>query len=132
MSTRSLTAILDNNGNELVTIYNQYDGYPSGYGVDLAEFLSEFTIINGVSCNTMIRKIANGMECLAGQIVSHFKVCVGGIYLYPPNTRRMGDNYLYIVSVISSNIMMKLLKYKDDLYEEVFYGSPEEFIIRFK
>lgn len=134
MGTRSLTAILNEDGKEIFTMYNQYDGYASGYGLDLAKFLSEFTITNGISHNntSVKKKIANGMECLSGQIVAHFKICVGGVYLYPPNTRKMGDEYLYIISLFDSNIMMKLLKYKDELYEEVFYGTPEEFIIRFK
>lgn len=132
MSTRSLTAILDSNSNEITTIYNQYDGYPSAYGVYLSEFLSDFSIINGVSNNIVNKKIANGMECLVGQIISHFKICVGGVYVYPPNTRGMGAEYLYMISSVDSNIVIKLLKRNDDLYEEIFYGSPEEFITKFK
>lgn len=132
MATRSLTAILDSYGNEITTIYNQYDGYPSGYGVDLAEFLSEFIITEGITKNSISKKTANGMGCLAGQVIAHFKKYVGGIYLYPSNTRGMGTEYLYIVSPQNSNIMIKFLRYDNNLYEEGFYGSPEEFIAKFK
>ena len=38
MGTRSITHIRDND-TTLVTLYRQYDGYPSGMGVDLAEQL---------------------------------------------------------------------------------------------
>jgi hypothetical protein len=40
MGTRSITYIYDNNGKLLCRMYRQYDGDPSGHGVDLADFLS--------------------------------------------------------------------------------------------
>ena len=46
MGTRSTTAIRDENGKTLVTIYRQYDGYPTGHGQELADFLKARTLIN--------------------------------------------------------------------------------------
>ena len=41
-----------------VQVYKHYDGYPSGHPVELAEFLSEFKIFNGLGQDT--HKVANG------------------------------------------------------------------------
>ena len=96
MGTRSLTRVIDrqkdlslakghlakNVRKSYINMYRQFDGYMEGMGVDLAEFLLPFTIVNGISLNEN-RKIANGSGCLAAQLVSHFKEEPGGIYLHP-------------------------------------------------
>jgi hypothetical protein len=64
-------------------MYRQYDGYPEGHGVDLAEFLDDFNVVNGLGANTYPKKTANGCGCLAAQLVQHFKDGPGGIYLQP-------------------------------------------------
>ena len=71
MGTRSLTFVYD--GKEpMINMYRQYDGYPSGHGSNLAEFLNSFdAIVNGISVGDN-RKIANGMGCLAAQLIAHF------------------------------------------------------------
>jgi hypothetical protein len=62
-------------------MYRQFDGYPKGHGLELAEFLNSKTIINGFQDQTMATH-ANGMGCLAAQMVAHFKTEIGGIYLH--------------------------------------------------
>lgn len=52
-------------------MYRQYDGYPSGHGQELADYLKTFRITNGISGDPI--NTANGMACLAAQIVAHFK-----------------------------------------------------------
>lgn len=47
MGTRSLTFMSDECGDVLVCMYRQFDGYMSGHGVELAEFLAGFPIVNG-------------------------------------------------------------------------------------
>ena len=98
MGTRSLTRVIDrqeglsfakghlakNVGKSYVNMYKQFDGYIEGMGVNLAEFLLPFTIVNGLTLDEE-RKIANGGGCLAAQIVAHFKEAAGGIYLHPTN-----------------------------------------------
>ena len=82
MGTRSLTFIKEKHDKEYsINMYKQYDGYPKGYGVDLAQFLSRYTIVNGYSTKDD-RQIANGVSCLVAQLVSNFKQGVGGIYIY--------------------------------------------------
>jgi hypothetical protein len=96
MSTRSLTHIYDD-GKILLTFYRQSDGYPEGHGKDLSEFLTGFQIVNGLSGDK--GKIANGMGCLAAQIIKHFKECPGGIYIYPLGSSDCGEKYVYSVKI---------------------------------
>lgn len=85
MGTRSLTYVYDNEGQTpIVCMYAQYDGYPEGLGAELAEFLNSFeAVTNGIRFAEK-RKTANGMGCLAAQLIAQFKTEVGNVYLYPP------------------------------------------------
>jgi hypothetical protein len=75
-------------------MYRQYDGYPTGHGAELAEFLAPFTLVNGLGINET-RKVANGMGCLAAQLVANFKDGAGGFYLYPTSAVDCGQDYEY-------------------------------------
>lgn len=83
MGTRSLTFVYNENKQPLVCMYRQFDGYPSGHGKELAEFLTPITMINGIG-NEVMGTSANGVECLAAQMVKSFKKEIGGIYLMVP------------------------------------------------
>ena len=111
MGTRSLTFVYDQYGDKqkpVVNMYRQYDGYPTGHGAELAEFLAPFTLVNGLGIGE-IRKVANGMGCLAAQMVAHFKQTPGGFYIHPTDITECGQDYEYHVS-----------EKKDGLYVEVF------------
>ena len=95
MGTRSLTVFnneMDNS--EIVVLYRQYDGYPTGHGRDLLSFLNNMEIVNGIS-NTEKRRIANGMGCLSAQIVAHLKEAPGDFYLHSAGTRDIGEEFIY-------------------------------------
>ena len=97
MSTRSLTVFMDDDHKEIAVMYKHSDGYPEDYGKDLAEFIKDIEITNGISYLDT-QRTANGMECLAAQIVSHFKKNnPSGIYLYAAKTRNMDEEYIYII-----------------------------------
>ena len=103
MGTRSLTFVYETRKDEagnlvhtpIINMYRQYDGYPSGHGAELAEFLAPFRVVNGLTNTT--EKIANGMGCLAGQLVAHFKVGAGQFYLEPVTATECGQDYEYHV-----------------------------------
>ena len=64
MGTRSLTFVYEKYGDKqmpIINMYRQFDGYPSGHGAELAEFLDGFRIVNGYSGDPV--KTANGMSC---------------------------------------------------------------------
>lgn len=99
MGTRSLTFVYTDHYQEncepIINMYRQSDGYPGGHGLELAEFLSSFdAIVNGYAFDEK-RKVANGMGCLAAQMISHFKDDVGGFYLYPVTSKDCGQEYEY-------------------------------------
>lgn len=100
MGTRSLTHVLDDKSEAvLVTIYRQFDGYPSGHGADLKEILSGKRLINGIGGETP-EEAANGMGDLAAQIVAALKAesPLGGIYLQAPGSSDHWEEYVYTVS----------------------------------
>lgn len=122
MGTHALLK-LSENGLTVVTIYIQWDGDFLGFGLRLAKFLNGFTIVNGIgmglSQNTT--KIANGAGCLFAQIIAHFKVGVGGVYI----TRTDGseEEYNYTVDVTNNKLTFNAAS---DYGE--FSGSCEKFI----
>ncbi len=92
MGTRSLTIFQEKE--EIAVLYRQFDGYPEGHGRELATFLTGYKITNGMIDRP---KTANGMDCLAAQIIAHFKTGPGEFYLMPAGTRRAGEEYRYTV-----------------------------------
>ena len=96
MGTRSLTAIQEN-GREIALIYRQFDGYPTGMGADIKRVLKNIRIVNGITDRNA--RVANGMECLAAQLVKGVKDGVGNVYLYSPGMRDCGEEYIYTLYV---------------------------------
>lgn len=99
MGTRCLTIVHDDDEKQtpIVCMYRQFDGYPDGHGKELTEFLKDMVIVNGIGRDSAGKKAANGMGCLAAQLVAHFKEGIGGFYLYPPDTRDVDEEYIYHV-----------------------------------
>lgn len=122
MGTRALIVMIDTAEDlepiEIAVLYSQWDGYIQGLGLDLATFLSGFKITRGLSRDNDTLDIepntANGMPCLAGQIISHFKAGAGSYYLYPATYRNLGEEYIYTVEARPGSLSIKIeeLKYK--------------------
>ena len=58
-------------------MYRQYDGYPSGHGKELSDFLENRRITNGFRMDDMNLKTNNGMGCLGAELISEFKDGIG-------------------------------------------------------
>lgn len=138
MGTRSTTIILDGNS-ELCRVYRQMDGYPDGHGVELAE-LCNVTLINGIGPGCHAGTHANGMGCLAAQIISKLKDDIGGIYLEPTGGE-INDwvEYVYTVRNLDGKVVMQCTTQTGPFpfnvqTEEatVFTGTPAEFLAKFK
>jgi hypothetical protein len=134
MGTRSLTHIHEDDGSVLLTFYKQHDGYPSGWGKELAEFLAPISIVNGLSGDG--KPVANGMGCLAAQILAHFKDGPGQFYVYPANASDCGEDYTYHIELPDDaharlgfpgregmGVVLRVL----DGTETIFTGSPADF-----
>lgn len=97
MGTRSLTFVYDGD-KPMINMYRQFDGYPSGHGSELAEFLTPMKVINGIgSEQNKVGRFANGMGCLAAQMIAHFKNSVGGFYIHPVTDTDCWQDYEYHV-----------------------------------
>jgi len=119
MGTKCLTVIKDNGGKEICVLYRQMDGYLEGHGMDLAIFLQNMTIINGISSGDNSNK-ANGMDCLAAQIIAYFKDGIGSFYLYPANTRNCGEEYIYEVYLQDKILMIRIInQYAEENDEQI-------------
>jgi hypothetical protein len=136
MGTRSITRIYNVNDmskitrrlRPLVAIYRQMDGYPSGMGKILADFLKGITIINGISGGMRAGTHANGAGCFAAQLVGHLKEGIGGIYIHPTNGGDEEYNYhIYIpdCNSLGSPIQVKVVDWNRRV---IFRGNVSEFV----
>jgi hypothetical protein len=116
MGTRSLTFVYDGDV-PVINIYRQYDGYPSGHGHELAQFLDSKTLVNGFGKQNSFE--ANGMGCLAAQLIVQLKHGVGGIYIYPVSSTDCFQDYEY--HVYEDRVVVK------DPTAVIFEGTWEEF-----
>lgn len=123
MGTRSLTYVYADY-EPIVCMYRQFDGYPSGHGKELAEFLKPFVIVNGLRLEESGKKIANGAGCLAAQMVAYFKGAPGGFYLQSVTNR----DYSWIDYIYRIYVDSEALTYKIDVDNELHQASIDEFI----
>ena len=138
MGTRSVTRFIekvkDSEGKEqeqvLVSIYQQYDGYPDGVGLQIAEFLKDIEMVNGISSRDDGKKLANGLGCLSAQFIAEIKDSVGGVYITNPEDKQ-DYNYDIIVGSEGEGWNSKPTQpiIRVDLYNDfTFEGTAEEFI----
>ena len=132
MGTRSLTRVFQGR-TQIVNIYRQYDGYPSGHGKELAEFLALGPLVNGI-CVGSSERVFNGPGDLAAQLVCHLKQGsatepeVGGIYLEAPSTKDAGQDYEYHIIVSDDEdqtLTVKVMSYGKKLFSGDLAGFAE-------
>lgn len=95
MGTRSLINIYEkpDSAEPFVTIYRQFDGYPSVAGEDIKKAIGGRTLVNGFQDR---KKQCNGMACAAALLISALKGDIaGGFYIYPAGTKDCGEEYTY-------------------------------------
>lgn len=95
MGTRSLTHIYSaaSDALPLVTLYRQYDGYPSGMGEDIKKALGGRKLVNGFNdAETQ----CNGMGCAAAMLIGALKAgkC-GNVYVEKAGASDRGEEYTY-------------------------------------
>lgn len=136
MGTRSTIKWIRKDGDKftpLVNIYRQYDGYIDGVGHQLAEWLLEKRIVNGIPLNNTYN-IANGFECLIAQYIRDFKKGPGVLYIADMNDFQeynyevIFDDDIYFSGKYDS--VNDLIKIKVDSYPN-FEGTPYE-LLNFK
>jgi len=133
-STITFTARYEDGDVSLVKIYQQYDGYIKGVGYELAEWLKDKIIINGIGFEDRgNNNCANGLGCLAAQFIKEFKKDIGGLYI-----TEMSDTEDYNYNVIvdeykTGNLddftIISITNWDDE--EPIFVGKPSE-LLEFK
>ena len=109
----------------ILCMYRQYDGYLSGHGAELAEFLQDFTVVNGYNSGTPERS-ANGMGCLAAQLIAHFKDGIGNIYIHEPNDSDCGEEYTY--TIYEEDGKVRVRAYDVWAKKIIFDGTPKQML----
>ena len=134
MGTRCLTFVYDESNKPIINMYRQFDGYPTGHGAELAEFLNSGRMVNGLRLGAD-EKFFNGMGCLAAQLVAHFKQESGGFYMYSVDQKDCGQDFEYHIMYDDGTLKIKVYNCgvnffgltQDDTYEPIFEGSLTEF-----
>lgn len=125
----------------LVKIYEQYDGYPSGVGKKLCNFILGKKIINGISSDQFTDEFANGFDDLATMYIAKFKKGIGCFYITDPtldsdrsSNKRCDYNYEVVYNYtldiphegIPANDLIIIRVFIWDSNYPIFEGSPQE------
>jgi len=139
MGTRSLTFVYekyDEVQKPVVNMYRQFDGYPTGHGAELAEFLSSGRLVNGlIYTETAEELVYNGMGCLAASMVAHFKETPGAFYIYSTDEKDCGQDYEYHIYNSGKGLYVEVIDCgcnmfgvtMSDKHDFIFKGNLKEF-----
>ena len=139
MGTRSLTKVIqtweDKDKTEIsqtiTCMYRQYDGHIDSHGLELAQWLSGYTLVNGMPMGKS-EPMFNGMDCLAAQMFAHFKTEAGGIYCMHPDAKDCWEEYLYEISEDENKQILLTVYMLHNDNKEVFHGTPKELLTEIK
>ena len=109
-------------------IYKHYDGYPQGLGVKLANFLDGYDIVNGLSTDYQ-GPVANGMGCLAAQLVSYIKNEAGNVYLQKPQEKDWEDYEYFIWVKEHAELWISIFDWNGHC---IFVGEPDKLLTKYK
>jgi len=132
MGTRALTFVYDGS-TPIVNMYRQYDGYPSGHGLELAQFLTRGRLVQGLSGKEEV--VFNGMGCLAAAMIANFKETPGGFYIHSVEETECGQDYEYHVYQAGDEIRVRVTNRgcnmfgltMSDTNDNIFDGTAVEF-----
>jgi len=106
-------------GKILVSIYKQFDGYPGGLGEELKDIAGDLEIVNGFGVES--EEQANGMGCLAAQIIKEMKEGIGGVYIIHPDSEDRGEEYCYNIYALDGVVFVLCV---DTCHPEPIYDGP--------
>ena len=115
MGTRSLIHVKDEDGKTLVTIYRQFDGYPTGMGADIKAVFDGKTLVNGYSDpETQV----NGMGCAAAMLIAAIKNGCGGVYIQPPEDKGCWEAFTYtLYQSADMHLSLKVVAHEEILFD---------------
>ena len=117
-------------------IYHHWDGYPERLGCNLAEFLCDFRVVNGLPLNYFEDiKVANGMGCLSAQLVAGLKEEPGQVYIDYPGQDRFDIEYIYYIwGTEDKDIWMSIFTGPHNMEDNkcIFVGTPQKLIEKYQ
>ena len=110
----------------IVDIYHHWDGYPEGVGVTLASYLNDMKIVNGLGRDDT--NVANGLGCLAAQLIAELKDGPGNVYIEDPERPHGWLDYEYYVwGDDNKDIWISIF----DGDECIFVGKPMRLLVTY-
>jgi hypothetical protein len=140
MGTRSTYRVIEQykqedgsiENNNLVLVYRQYDGYPTGHPLETAEWLASAKVVNGLGMSET-QLVFNGAGCLAAQLISKFKDGPGGTYVHNLESRgECWEDYLYDIIVMEDRTIEYVCYNNNEDKTELFRGTPSDFVTKYK
>ncbi len=121
MGTRAITKIKTEGKNSptLLAIYTQFRGDFKEHGNNLKRFLEKITIVNGFGRETL--NVANGVGCLAAQLIAHLKTKVGDHYIV--STDAEPEEFNYEISVEDGQIHLTGYNERDEVANFLPYAK---------
>jgi hypothetical protein len=116
MGTRSTTKIYED-GQLLLAIYKQYDGYPDGWGQQLKDFFHKGVFVNGIRRADDILQF-NGVGDFVLLLVKEFKEGTGGLYAATENNEQ---EYNYVIEFDHNEKNYSKMNYSIRCKEEESY-----------
>lgn len=126
MGTRNLTKVIDSTGRTKVAQYGQWDGYPSGQGISMLSFISEYKMLDKIERS--LRKVHFLSEDEAETFVKDFSDSNGMMTMdqsesfetiYPSLSRNTGSDILKVM-VYSTGYTLPLIDNSDFENDELF------------
>lgn len=140
MGTRSTYRVIEQYKNEdgsiknsdLVLVYLQYDGYPTGHPLETAEWLASGLVVNGLGMRDE-KLVFNGGGCLAAQLIAKHKDGPGGTYIHALSSRgNSWEDYLYDIIVKEDRTIEYVCYENNETPLEIFRGTPAEFVAKYE
>ena len=107
---------------KIVSIYNQYDGYPESLGVTIANYLEGKKIVNGLGDRNA--PVFNGLSCLAASLIAELKEEAGYVYIDDLNCPHGWLDYEYVIwGDAGKGIWISIFDYYGNC---IFVGKPSK------
>lgn len=125
MGTRNLTKVIDSTGRTRVAQYGQWDGYPSGQGISMLSFISEYKMLDKIE--RALRKVHFLSEDEAETFYKDFsddgmmtmEQSESFETIYPSLSRNTGSDILKVM-VYSTGYTLPLIDNSDFENDELF------------
>ena len=113
---------------KIVSIYNQYDGFPEGLGVTIADYLDGKRIVNGLGGDR--GGVFNGLGCLAASLIAELKEEAGYVYIDNPDCPHGWLDYEYVVwGDAGKDMWISIFDYDRNC---IFVGLPTQLLDKYE